>query len=169
MRIVYLLMTLLLFTQCAHQQHGLQGRHEIHKEPVVIRSVKGDYDEVWEALKILLTEKGLVISSVAHVGEMLDRTGKALNRAEKIYGKAKVMEFCSAVLSRNMMEKNPHFIAFCPYRIMVYTFPEEENKVYLSYRRLLWKDESRKDVLEPIEELLEELVKDVVRMQEEFR
>jgi uncharacterized protein (DUF302 family) len=134
------------------------------KEPVVIYSVHADYDDVWEGLKMALDGRGLAISSISYVGDMLERTGKDLGRTKKIYGKARVMEFCSAVISRDMMEKNPHFLPFCPYQIMVYNLPQDEKKVYLSYRRLIWKDDSGKDVLDPVEKLLEELIKEVIEM-----
>lgn len=134
------------------------------KEPVVVYSVHADYDEVWKGLEMALNERGLTVSSVSHVGEMLERTGKELGRTKKIFGKANVMEFCSAVISRDMMEKDPHFLAFCPYQIMVYTLPDDEKKVYLSYRRLIWKDDSGKDVLDPVEKLVEDLINDVIEM-----
>lgn len=136
-------------------------------DPVIIRSVKGDFDSVWEDLKIALSNRGLVISGVSHVQKMLDRTGKALGRTKKIFARAKVLEFCSAVVSRDMMEKDPHFIAFCPYQIAVYTLPGEEGKVYLSYRSLVWNDGSGKAVREEVERLLGGIVKDVIDMQEE--
>ncbi|OGW51860.1 MAG: hypothetical protein A2Z50_01310 [Nitrospirae bacterium RBG_19FT_COMBO_42_15] len=134
------------------------------KEPVVIYTFNADYEEVWEGLQAALHGRGLTVSSVSHVGEMLERTGKDLGRTKKIFGKANVMEFCSAVSSRDMMEKNPHFLAFCPYQIMVYTLPQDEKKVYLSYRRLIWNDDSGKDVLDPVEKLLEGLIKEVIEM-----
>ncbi|MDA8214623.1 MAG: DUF302 domain-containing protein [Nitrospiraceae bacterium] len=134
------------------------------KEPVVIYSVYADYDEIWKGLETALNERGLTVSSVSHVGEMLERTGRELGRTKKIFGKANVLEFCSAVISRDMMERNPHFLAFCPYQIMVYTLPDDEKKVYLSYRHLIWKDDSGKDVLGPVEKLVEDLINDVIEM-----
>lgn len=134
------------------------------KEPVVIYSLQADYDDVWKGLEMALNERGLTISSVSHVGEMLERTGKELGRTKRIFGKANVMEFCSAVISRDMMEKNPHYIAFCPYQIMVYTLPDNEKKIYLSYRKLIWKDESGRAVLAPVEELLDSIIRDVIDM-----
>ena len=47
---------------------------------------------------------------------------------------------------------------------MVYTLPQDEKKVYLSYRRLIWNDNSGKDVLDPVEKLNEELIKEVIEM-----
>jgi len=134
------------------------------KEPVVIYSIHADYDDVWKSLEMALNERGLTVSSVSHVGEMLDRTGRALGRTKKIFDKANVMEFCSAVISRDMLERNPHFLAFCPYQIMVYTLPEDEKKVYLSYRRLIWKDDSGREVLDSVENLLDSVIRDVIEM-----
>jgi len=139
---------------------------EAGNDAVVIRSVQGDFDSVWEDLNTALTNRGLVVSDVSHVGQMLDRTGKALGRTKKIFARAKVLEFCSAVVSRDMMEQNPHFIAFCPYNIAVYTLPNEKNKVYLSYRRPIWNDKSGKAALEEVEKLLDGIVRDVVGQNE---
>ncbi len=136
------------------------------QKPVVIRSVRGDFDSVWEELNLALTSRGLVVSDVSHVGEMLARTGKALGRTKQIFGRAKVLEFCSAVVSRDMMEKNPNFIAFCPYNIAVYTLPQDSHTVYLSYRRPLWNDRSGKAVLQEVENLLDGIVSDVIEQKE---
>ncbi|GBE31212.1 hypothetical protein BMS3Bbin05_00111 [bacterium BMS3Bbin05] len=140
-----------------------------NKIPVVIYTVKGNYDEVWNDLKTALNDRGLVISSISHVGEMLERTGEVLGRTKKIYGKANIMEFCSAIISRDMLERNPHFLAFCPYQIMVYTLPGHPKKIYLSYRRLIWNDNSGREVLIPVEKLLEGLINDVIEMHKEFK
>ncbi len=140
-----------------------------HKEPVVIKSVYGNFDDVWEDLKRAIEERGLVISEIFYIGEMLERTGKDIGKTKRVFNKAWVMEFCSASLSRDMFEKNPHFIAFCPYKINVYTLPEDEKKVYLTYMSLLWKDESGKDVLSPVERLLEDIINDVIRIQKEYQ
>jgi uncharacterized protein (DUF302 family) len=138
-----------------------------YASPVVIRSVNGDFDRVWDDLNTALSDRGLVVSGVSHVQKMLDRTGAALGRTKKIFDRAKVLEFCSAVVSRDMMEKDPHFIAFCPYQIAVYTIPGEKGKGYLSYRRLIWNSESGKAVRKEVEKLLDGIVGDVVEMEKE--
>jgi uncharacterized protein (DUF302 family) len=131
-------------------------------EPVVIYSVQGDYDEVWQDLEMALEERGLVISSISHVGEMIDRTGQALGRTREVFSRAKVMAFCSAVISRDMLEKNPHLIAFCPYEITVYSLPGEAGKIYLSYRRPIWKNEGDQQVLDAVVQLTDGIIQDVV-------
>lgn len=135
--------------------------------PVIIHSVKGDFDSVWEDLNIALSNRGLVVSGVSHVQKMLDRTGKALGRTKKIFARAKVLEFCSAVVSRDMMQNHPKFIAFCPYEIAVYVIAGQEGKVYLSYRSLIWNDDSGKAERQEVEKLLGGIVRDVIEMQKE--
>ncbi len=168
-RAVIIVILCLPLLRCATVRSSEKAQLGRCREPVVIKSVRGNFDDVWESLKMALNERGLVVSSVSHVWDMLERTGRVLNRTKRIYGQAKVMEFCSAVISRNMLERNPHFISFCPYQIMVYTLPDNENRVYLSYRRLIWKDEKDRDVLDAVERLLEGLVDDVVQEYGEYR
>jgi hypothetical protein len=62
-----------------------------------------------------------------------------------------------------MMEADRHNIVYCPYIIAVYTLPGEENRVYLSYRRLQGNgsDVSRR-ALASVEALLDEIIEEVV-------
>ncbi len=160
-RVFFGILFLLLGTQCAFSQETIHSVSPC-EDPVVLYSVQGDYDEVWEDLKMALNERGLVVSSVSHVGEMIDRTGRALGRTRKVFGKANVMEFCSAVISRDMLEQNAHLIAFCPYQIMVYSLPDNERKIYLSYRRPIWNGPSDQGVLDEVEKLVSGIIRDVV-------
>ncbi len=80
-------------------QSGVHRQEAAARPPVVIKSVLADYDQVWDDLTAALNNRGLVISSVSHVGEMLTRTGKALGQTKAIFARARVMEFCSAVTS----------------------------------------------------------------------
>lgn len=99
-----------------------------------VRSVRGGFDEIKERLVMALENRGLVVSYTSHVGAMLERTGRDLGRDKRIFGKAETLEFCSARLSRDTMEADPHNIIFCPYSIAVYTLPGSPGEVYLSYR-----------------------------------
>ncbi len=130
-------------------------------ETVVIYAVSGDYDDVWDDVKMALGDRGLVISTISHVGEMIARTGKALGRTRPIFARAKVMSFCSAVISRNMLEQNPHLVAYCPYEIAVYSLPGAETTIYLSYRHIDWPDPQDRPVLDAVEGLLDGIVRDV--------
>lgn len=101
---------------------------------VHVRAIKGDFDDVKERLVMALENRGLVINYTARIGAMLDRTGRDLQRNRPIYGKAELIEFCSAQISRDTMEADPHNIVFCPYAVAVYTLPQAPGQVYLSYR-----------------------------------
>jgi len=150
---------------CATGRLGMKGGKAC-RASVVIDSVQGDYDDVWNDLKAALTDRGLVISSVSHVGEMIDRTGRALGRTRKVFARGNVMEFCSAVVSRDMLERNAHLIAFCPYQIMVYSLPDDPRKIFISYRRPIWNDSSDQAVLNEVEDLVSGIIRDVM---EEYR
>jgi uncharacterized protein (DUF302 family) len=96
--------------------------------------VRGSFEDVKDSLSNAITGHGLVINNTAHINDMLERTGRDLGSARRIYGQAEVLEFCSASISRHMMEADPHQIAFCPYTIAIYTLPEVAGTVFISYR-----------------------------------
>lgn len=104
-------------------------------EEVVRHATKGSFEDVRDAVVMAIEANGLVVDHVAHVGAMLQRTAKDVGASRELYGKADVLEFCSARYSREMMEADPHQIAFCPYSIAVYTLPDEPGRVYVTYRR----------------------------------
>ncbi len=124
-----------------------------------VQSTKGSFADVKERVVMALENRGLVLNYTAHVGEMLDRTGRDLGRTQRIYGNAEVLEFCSAALSRGTMEADPHNIVFCPYAIAVYTLPQSPGTVYLSYRppRKTGSDQSAQALL-AVEKLLADVV-----------
>lgn len=119
----------------------------------VVTVVKGRFDEVRESLVAAIEGKGLVISYTAHVGTMLDRTGKDIGASKKIYDQAESLEFCSASVSRQMMEASAANIVFCPFTIAIYTVPGKPGVVHLAYRR-------PPSALKAVEELLKGIVAD---------
>lgn len=126
-------------------------------------SIDADYADVREDLELAITDRGMIINNVSHIGKMLARTGKALGAAKQIFVEAEALEFCSSVISRKMMEADPHNIIFCPYIITVYTLPTEKNRVYLAYRRPLpVGSPASKQSLQVVEKLLQGIVDDVL-------
>ncbi|MEX0303892.1 MAG: DUF302 domain-containing protein [Leisingera sp.] len=77
------------------------------------------YDDATFGLESAITNRGLVIDHVSHVGEMLERTRADVGSDVVLFTQAQVFSFCSAKLSRQVMEANPMNIAFCPYNIFV--------------------------------------------------
>jgi len=103
---------------------------------IIVRSTKGGFQEVKERVVHAIENRGLVLNYIARIGAMLERTGKDIGAARRIYGDAEMLEFCSARVSRDTMEADPHNIVFCPYSIAVYTLPKEKDRVYIAYRRV---------------------------------
>lgn len=126
---------------------------------VQLRSVKGEFTDVRDRVVMALENRGLVVSYTAKVGNMLERTGRDVGRDRRIYANAEVLEFCSAVLSRDTMEADPRNIVFCPYAIAVYTLPQVTDTVYLSYRTPVAQDSGQSiRALRAVEKLLAEVV-----------
>jgi uncharacterized protein (DUF302 family) len=101
----------------------------------VVRSTKGEFKEVKERVLHAIENRGLVLNYTARIGAMLERTGKDIGAARRIYGDAELLEFCSARISRDTMEADPRNIVFCPYAVAIYTLPKEKDRVYIAYRR----------------------------------
>lgn len=77
------------------------------------------FDNVIFGLESAILDAGLVIDNVSHVGEMLARTGADVGSDIVLFEAADVFSFCSASLSRKVMEADPMNIQFCPYDIFV--------------------------------------------------
>ncbi len=129
---------------------------------VVVRAIDGGFDDVRERVVFAVQSQGLVVDHTSKVGNMLVRTGKDLGETTRVFGDAEVLEFCSALVSRRMVEADPQLLAFCPYGIAVYTLPGEPQTTYVSYRRLVTNlvSPEQKAVLERVESLLETIVEE---------
>ena len=125
--------------------------------------VSGEFADVRDDLSNAILAKGMVISSVSRVGEMLERTGQDLGGASPIYGDAEVLEFCSAVISRRALEADPHSIVYCPYRIAIYSLPDAPEQIYLAYSRLNASiPGASQTALEAVEDMLRSIIEKVV-------
>ncbi|WP_164661944.1 DUF302 domain-containing protein [Tropicibacter sp. Alg240-R139] len=91
----------------------------------------GSFEDATFAVESAIVGEGLVIDYVSHVGEMLNRTGADVGSDTQIFAAADVFLFCSAVLSREMMEADPMNIMHCPYGIFV---SDQEGAVTIGYR-----------------------------------
>lgn len=89
-------------------------------EDWVTYTVDAPFEDVAFELDIAIEERGYVVDHVSHVGEMLNRTAADVGATETIYEQANVYLFCSATLSREMMEADVNNIAFCPYSVFLY-------------------------------------------------
>lgn len=91
------------------------------------------FDDVVFGLENAILDAGLVIDSVSHVGAMLARTKEDVGSEIDLYPHADVYSFCSAALSRKVMEADPANIRFCPYDIFVAVMPDSPDQVTIGY------------------------------------
>jgi len=94
------------------------------------------FDDVLDALKLAIEERGMYINNVMHLSEMLERTGKDLGQEQPIYQRAESVEFCSAVLSREMTIEDPARLVNCPFIIGLYTLPGASGTTYVVHREI---------------------------------
>ena len=143
---------------------ALNGAVQAAAADVVVRSTKGEFREVKERVLHAIENRGLVLNYTARIGAMLERTGKDIGAARRIYGDAEMLEFCSARISRDTMEADPRNIVFCPYSIAIYTLPKESDKVYIAYRRLGASGSERSvKSLRAVEKLVADIVSEALR------
>ncbi len=105
-------------------------------EGVTAYQVEAEFEDVRFDLENAILNRGLVIDFVSHIGEMLDRTGADIGSDKHIFLNAQTMAFCSADLSRRVMEADASGIAFCPYSVFVYETPERPGIVTVGFREL---------------------------------
>jgi uncharacterized protein (DUF302 family) len=92
---------------------------------------EGSFEDATFAVENAIVNQGLVIDSVSHVGDMLARTGEDVGSAQELFTGADIFQFCSAVVSREVMEADPLNVVHCPYSIAV---TERDGAVMILHR-----------------------------------
>nr|WP_259274297.1 DUF302 domain-containing protein [Sulfitobacter mediterraneus] len=113
----------------------------------------GSFDDATFSVESAIVGRGLVIDYVSHTGEMLNRTGADVGSDVTIFDGADIFLFCSAVLSRKVMEADPMNIAHCPYGIFV---TDKGGKVSVGYRN--YPD----GPMQEVQSLLDDIVREAV-------
>lgn len=92
------------------------------------------FDDVAFGLESAILDAGLVIDHVSHVGDMLERTRADVGSDVVLFDDANVYSFCSATVSREVMEEDPMNVGFCPYDIFLFTRPETPGTTTIGFR-----------------------------------
>lgn len=132
----------LLLTAC------LAAGPALAEGPMVV-PFDGSFEDAAFAVETAIVGKGLVIDYVSHVGEMLNRTGADVGSDVALFTAADIFVFCSAVVSRQVMEADPMNIAHCPYGIFV---AETADGVMIGHR------DYPEGAMQAVEDLLAEIV-----------
>ena len=104
-----------------------------HADGATTYTYDGAYDDAAFDLEVAIIGRGLVIDHVSHTGEMLSRTAQDVGSQKVIFDGADIFMFCSAVISRKVMEADPMNVAHCPYSIFVI---DREGVVQIGYRNM---------------------------------
>lgn len=118
-------------------------------EEAIVVPFDGSFEDAAFAVETAIVGKGLVIDYVSHVGEMLNRTGADVGSDVELFTAADIFVFCSAVVSREVMEADPMNIVHCPYGIFV---AESADGVMIGHRDFPDGD------MQAVEDLLVEIV-----------
>ncbi len=134
--------------------------------PIARYAVEGEFDIVRDDVLLAIQGRGLVVDHTSHIHNMLERTGKDLGTTKTVFRQAEAYSFCSAVVSRKMMEADAHNIAFCPYVITVYALPNEPKRVFVAFRRpTAVGSEASKKSLKAVEDLLDGIVREALNIK----
>lgn len=113
----------------------------------------GSFGDATFGVENAIIDRGLVVDWVSHTGEMLARTGPDVGSDVKIFDNADIYMFCSATLSRKMMEIDPANIAYCPYAIFI---TERDGVVQVGYRH------QPDGPMQEVQQLLDDIAREAV-------
>lgn len=116
------------------------------------KTIDGSFEDVSFAVEQAITNEGLVIDLTSHVGDMLARTKEDVGGEKDIFTHADVFSFCSAKISREVMEVDPGNLQYCPYGIFVYETADQPGKIVVGHR--VYPGE----VMKPVNDMLTKLV-----------
>lgn len=133
---------------------ALSSASSLAEEWMARKQLAVSFDEAREAVVMAIENRGLVINYTSHIADMLARTGADIGATRQVFEQAEIIEFCSAKLSRQMMELDPHNIVLCPFAISVYALPGETKTSWVAYR--LPKGEAAKLVAPLLKEIAAE-------------
>ncbi len=115
-------------------------------------TVDDTFDNVAFSLESAIIDKGLTIDFTSFTGDMLERTRADVGSDIVLYTNATIFNFCSAKVSRQVMEADIANIAYCPYAIFIYSTPDNPDQTVIGHRN--FPGESMK----PANDLLNEII-----------
>lgn len=122
-------------------------------DEAITYTVEASFDDAAFAVESAIIGRGLVIDYVSHTGEMLSRTAEDVGSDQTLFAGADIFLFCSATLSRKVMEADPMNLAHCPYGIFV---AEREGEVMIGYRTY------PEGPMQEVQALLDEIVQEAM-------
>lgn len=126
---------------------------------------QGAFADVKSDLANAIVNRGLVNDYTGNIGGMLARTGADVGSTKPIYKSAEYLTFCSAKLSRAMMEADPTNMGFCPFVVFAYEPADKPGTVVVGYRvpSSAKGSDATKKVLVEVEKVLEGIAKEATK------
>ena len=122
---------------------------------IVTYTSPDDFEDTVFSLESAIVDQGLKIEHVNHVGDMLERTREDVGSDKIIFDHADVYNFCSAKLSREVMEADPLNLVHCPYRIFVMQ-KHGSDEIIIGYPKM------PEGEMQVVERLLETIVRSAI-------
>lgn len=126
-------------------------------QSAIFYSTSEDFDDVSFSVESAILDRGLVIDNISRVGDMLKRTGADVGSTKELYDAAEVYSFCSASVSRAVMEAHPMNIVYCPYGIFVAQISGSD-EVVVGYQQY------PENEMQAVEDLLDGIVRDALEL-----
>ena len=136
---------------------ALAGQNQ--PDQYVTYKVEEDIEDVLFAVESEIIGRGYKIDTVSKVGAMLDRTRGDVGGTKKIFRDAQIFSFCSAKLSREVMEIDPANLAYCPYRVFIYATADKPDETVVGH------DVFPEGEMKRVEALLDSIVKDALGIE----
>jgi len=109
-------------------------------------------DDMEFAVESAILDMGLTIDFTSHSGEMLERTRVDVGSDVVLFTGATIYNFCSARVSRQVIEADINNITFCPYSIFLYSTPDKPDETIIGHQTYPGK------TMQPANDLLDEII-----------
>ena len=121
-------------------------------QTMTTHTVQETLDDVEFALESAILDMGLAIDFVSHSGAMLERTREDVGSDVVLFTGATIYNFCSATVSRQVIEADINNIIYCPYSIYAYSTPDNPDETVVGHQ--LYPGES----MQPANDLLDRII-----------
>lgn len=106
----------------------------IAAQNMATQTVGESLEDIEFALESAILDMGLAIDFVSHTGAMLERTREDVGSDVVLFTGATIYNFCSATVSRQVMEADLNNIIYCPYSIFAYSTPENPEETVIGHQ-----------------------------------
>ena len=117
---------------------GLFLANAAHAAGDDVKTIESDaaFADVSSGIENAIVNRGFKVDYHGFIGDMLKRTATDVDAGKALYKDAEFFTFCSAVVSRKVMEADIGDIAYCPYVVFAYETEEKPGEVTVGFRNL---------------------------------